>query len=432
MPESAAAPAPPSTPATAPAPALGRAGSQPSQQNTPRISAPAKDTSDAFAQLDALAAEETGTPDLEAPASAGGKAPVKAKDDPEPTAKPGDKAKPDEIELKPGEFPTEDQAVKMRAGQLSRHYKELKKAFSELQQKQQNLNIQDHPEYKKLSDSFKSVEEKAKAAEDELKFSNFERSSEYKDQYWKPYADAFTAARNKISQLKVISRVDAESGEVVQESRQATPDDFDRIVATPNDEEAAELAEKLFGNTKASLAMINREKVLELNAAKESAKERFRKDGGEREKTRSEQAQRQQAEVAKIFQTERDTAIEKYPQWFKPVEGDAKGNQYLEQGMALADSAFTGQRLNAEGRAEKIPAQELAKIHSAVRNKAAAFDRLVFNNNQAKAKIKALEAKLAGFQGSEPGPGNGKGKGEPQLTLSQSIDDQLMKRADRR
>jgi hypothetical protein len=53
----------------------------------------------------------------------------------------------------------------------------------------------------------------------------------------------------------------------------------------------------------------------------------------------------------------------------------------------------------------RLPPGELTLLHSAIRNRAAAYDRLVARLNQREAEKKELQAKLDGFEKSEPGRG---------------------------
>jgi uncharacterized sporulation protein YeaH/YhbH (DUF444 family) len=179
------------------------------------------------------------------------------------------------------------------------------------------------------------------------------------------------------------------------------------------------MANDLFG-TKAALVLYHRERVQELNGARLKAIEDYRKQGSEREKQASEAASRTQAEQRDIFHSDVQNAKAKYPDLFAPVEGDATGNTLLEQGEALTDLAF--QTLAKED-VVKLPksvqeklakgqfdAKEMARVHAAIRTKAAAFDRTVHQLRAAKKQIDDLKAQLAEFQASAPEAGQGGGR----------------------
>lgn len=260
--------------------------------------------------------------------------------------------------------------------------------------------VKDDPEKKTLSERLEAREKRLAELEQELRYSAYERSEEYKDKYEQPFLNAYTAARSKIASLKVRDgRTVDHDGNVVSEGtwRQGTPEDFDTLMRISDDETAADYAEKVFGN-KASIALFHRERAQELNRQRLTAIDDYRKKGSEREKTTLEQQKEQQTKlqetINKVWETENKTAQEKYPQWFKPEEGDEKGNTLLENGFRLADLAFSGNG--------KLPPQEMAKLHSAIRNKAGGFDRLAYKLSLATKELKDLKAKLAEYEQSEP------------------------------
>jgi len=183
--------------------------------------------------------------------------------------------------------------------------------------------------------------------------------------------------------------------------RQALPEDFDRIARVMDDDAAADTATELFGN-KAPVVLYHRERVQELNEARQKAIEDYKKLGGEREKQWREQSAREREAIGKLWQQVNVEAVEKYPKWFKPSEGDDEGNRLLEEGFKLADAAFSENGgMNPEQR---------VRLHSAIRNRAAGFSRVVHQNKQLAVKVKELEKALEAYKTSEPGAGDGGGK----------------------
>lgn len=311
-------------------------------------------------------------------------------------------------------FPTIEAARTMKSGELGRHYKnvklELQKTKSELT-KLKAKSSEANPEVGKLTETVKQYEERMKAQEETLRYVNFEQSDEYKMQYWEPYSTAFQSGRDLVTELRVREVKDSVTDEVTQQKRMATAEDFDRLVMMDNTADASDLAEQMFGAVQAAEVMRERRKVRELNAAKEQAKDKYKKEGGEIFKKRQEAAQAQQREVEQVYAQEIKKAAEKYPQWFAPVDGDEAGNKALEKGIAFADSAFSGKVVNADGTERALAPKELAERHAVMRNKAAGFDRLALQLKQANQAKTELEAKLKEFQESEPKAGDGAGKG---------------------
>ncbi len=375
-----AAPAAPaaSTPAAAPSAAPATSGKP--------VSRPANNMADAYAQLDAMGAE----PD--APA-----APPKPEDSPDPQDTPGD----DTPATDPNQR-QEQQPRPMKAAELKQNYERLKSEMTKREARIAELETKlktpaEDPERKRVEERLTAAEKRATELDEELRFSNYERSTEYKEKYEAPFHNAYQQGRNKAASLKV---TDIETGQ----ARQGTAADFDAIARMTDDDAAAELANTLFGN-KSAMVLFHRERVQELNGARVQALDEFRKNGGEREKQRAEMRTKQQTELATAFSTASREGVEKYPQWLKPVEGDTKGAEILANGMRLADIAFGTQPTDANGSPITISATDRAKLHAAIRNKAGGFDHVVHLLNQQKALNKELKTKLKQFESSEPGAG---------------------------
>lgn len=251
--------------------------------------------------------------------------------------------------------------------------------------------------------------------ESELKFSNYERSEEFKTQYYEPFVNAYGAGRSKVASLNIL---DPETGT----QRKGTPEDFDFIMQIGDDDAAAEKAQEMFG-AKAPIVMYHRERVSELNDAKVKASEKYRKEGNERETQREESMRKGREEVAQTFNKAVLEGIEKYPKLFKAIEGDEKGSKILEEGFLNADIAFGTQSKDADGNPIRMDAKTRAAKHAAIRNMAGAFPYVVHLMKQAQAKAKELETKLAEFDKSQPGQGSGgRGKGAPNLTPMQQAE----------
>ena len=114
---------------------------------------------------------------------------------------------------------------------------------------------------------------------------------------------------------------------------------------------------------------------------------------------------------------------------FTPVDGDQEGNQRLAKGFELADRAFSENPLNAKDGEER---KAIVARHAAVRNRAAAFGRLVLMNTKAEARIAELTSELAKYKGSEPPAGGAtpapKTNGQPTSAMGRMMSE-LEKRA---
>lgn len=411
----------PSAPSRRASPAPGDrtsgAGKPPAVTSKP-VSQPAKNLDDAYAQLDrAASAGEDETP--ETPPT-----------QPTPGAQPGDPGDADEVpETLPAD-PGKGTQPPVKAGTLRQLKDAAEKKLVEAQARIKELETasatpKDDPEKKQLGETLAQREKRLQELEDELRFTNYERSTDYKDKYEKPFLDAYEAGRRKVESFKLTNAEGVE--------RPGTAQDFDAFMRITDDNDAAEKAVELFGN-KAPLIMYHREQALALNNSRLRAIEDYRQQGGEREKARVDARAKQQGELATLWDTEVKTAFEnpKYSSWFKARDGDAEGAELLERGAAFADEAFGKPPKDASGKAVQRSPQELARMHAVVRNKAAAFDYQIHRNQILQKENRAMKKKLAEFESSVPGAANGKGKAGPGLTGWAAIDAELGKRADRR
>lgn len=369
--------------------ALPPPSSQPSAPSDTRPSDMAKPFHNAFEDLDKML-EAKETPKLTLKKALARKPQDQSKEAPkepqEPEAKDSNetplKSKSDDIQNRqPKELRTAYEALKAKT-------KTLETELAHLRAEKSKPPSED-PEKKTLSERVQQYERRLKELDEELKYAAYERSPEYQERYEKPFIDAYQTGRDKTARL----RLTAEDGTV----RQATVEDFDRIVRIPDDDQAADLAAQLFG-TKASMVMYHRERVQELNAARYRATEEFRRTGSERFKKASEEATARQTKMRELWEQENKTAQEKYPQWFKPWGDDEEGDKLLAQGYHLADLAFSDQLAQE-------PVEKQIAVHTALRNRAAAFGRLAHLNRRLTEKVAHLEEELAQYNNSEPSEG---------------------------
>jgi hypothetical protein len=195
----------------------------------------------------------------------------------------------------------------------------------------------------------------------------------------------------------------------------------------PDNEQAATMAQEMFGQN-AFYVLAQRRDIHRLHAQRVKAIEDFRTNMTEREKQHLEQAQKQQkeqeaqrTEAQVLFKKLNTEAAKQYPEFFGPIEGDDEGNALLEKGYKDADLMFSGAR--------DLPLERRVRLHSAIRNRAAAFGRLVHRIKTKDAEIEALKAELEEIRGSEPGAGQeGRTDAKPrQLTADEEIEAAAMR-----
>lgn len=277
--------------------------------------------------------------------------------------------------------------------------KEKEHAIAELEKKLQegkNAGIPEE-ERKAISERIEKAEKRAKELEDEIRFVNYEKSQEFQTKYQEPYQKAWS---NATAELAEITLTDPNT----QQVRVATPEDLLTLVNLPLGK-AREIADSVFGNF-ADDVMAHRKEIRNLFQARQSALEEARKTGAEREKKLAEETTKAMSErstaVKQAWEKANQDAIahEKYGKHFVPVEGDQEGNQRLAKGFELVDRAFTENPLDPNLTSDQR--SSVIKRHAAVRNRAAAFGRLVYRNEQLESKLAELQKELEGFKSSEP------------------------------
>ena len=371
MPDQAVAEAPASAPVAAPAAA-------PAAAPLPMM--------DAFDQLDKWAKPPSTEPAAPQPTQRD-KANAKFKVAPDEVAKPAAEVPkaPEAPEAKPAETPAAK--VKKPADFMREKMEKLEKEVNEWKAKA--TQPQEDPEKKTLSERLAEREKKLADYESEMRFKDYSKSAEYKEKYEQPFFNAYGDGQKRATALKVN---DLETGEV----RAGTAADFDALMRIEDDAAAGEFAENIFGKA-ASSVLYQRNKIVELASASKNALAEYRAKGSEREKQMQEQQLERSKKLGATWNELNKQAAEIYPQYFKPVEGDKEHNDLLEKGYQLADSAFAG----------NLPPEEAVKVHSAVRNRAAAFGPLTRQLSNAQSRIAELTKELEAFKASEPTAGEG-------------------------
>jgi chemotaxis protein histidine kinase CheA len=403
MPEEATPTIAAPTPATDAVPVpTAPAAPKPVQQTPPKAELkanPEKDLDDFFAQVH----NEKKTP--EKPAE-------KPQEQPETTEAPAEPAEDEEV----SKFTT--------AKNLREAYTKLKKEHAaklkEFEEFQKRPAAED-PEKPKLLETLSAREARLKELEDQVKYHDYTKSSEYLEKYDRPYKEAWQYATQTATDLSV-----KRDG---TEPRKVSAEEFARIVNMRSEDDALEAAHSLFdgdklGAAKAARIMEQREKILTHYRAAENAKSEFAKnvEARERELSTKQIAEREaQAKAAKqqseTFQKLNGEAKQKYPQWFSKIEGDDQINKSLESGERMANFLFSNQ--------QDVDSETRVRMHSAAYMKIAGFDRLAIENGRLKAQAEKLQKALDGYKNSGPGNATGKGGDKPVKVGGRTLADAL-------
>lgn len=325
--------------------------------------------------------------------------------------------KPDEAAAKPVEAakPVQDTKPKKPADFLREELDKTKKERDTLKAEvaKAKPNIAEAPEYKSLQERHEKLVKEHSKLQDDLRFTAYERSPEFKDKFETPFNEAYAHGRSAVATLKV-------NDPATGEPRPGKPEDFDAIMSLP-EEQALELIDSLFGSgARAQKVTLARERVLERFSARKSALEEAGKNLGEREKQTNEFYTALNGEVSKLWEkhTKAETIPEKHKQHLTPADGDAIEQQKLERGYQQVDRTA---KENARD-PNLTPEQREAIVGraAAMRNRAAAYPLLVHRITTKDARIAELEAELKAYKESEPGEGDGKsaaGDGEAALPM---------------
>lgn len=237
--------------------------------------------------------------------------------------------------------------------------------------------------------------------EDEMRYVNYEQSTEFQEKYHQPYIRKFNDIMGRLSGVSIKD----ESGQ----ARKVTPEDVLAVVSAPLDE-AYNIAEQKFGRA-ADWVVQRGEELRSLWSERDAALTDAKTKGAERWKQQAEMSQKQTREV-KDFVSKTWNSVnegikkdERWSVYFQPVEGDQEGNQSLAKGYAMVDRAFS-ENPEANGLTNEQRA-DIIRRHAAVRNRAAAAGRLIKWNQKLQTQIDELTAQLKSYKESSPPSGGG-------------------------
>lgn len=262
---------------------------------------------------------------------------------------------------------------------------------------------------KKLQEELKLTKGQAERLEQIVKFKDYQQSSEFQEKYWKPYQSAWTRALSELSEIPVTDS----SGQ----ARQMKAEDLMNIVNMPL-AQARQVAEAAFGPF-AGDVMTHRKEIRTLFDQQAAALKEAEKNGVEHSKKMQDQFKEAMTKLTTHVNETYKAANEaiasdpKYGPLLKAEDTDAEAKGLLEKGFAFADKALAESPMNPNLSPEQRA--DIIRRHAALRNRAAAFPRLMRDRSQHLAKIAELEKELQQYKGSTPPTG-----GEPRGTASPS------------
>ena len=344
--------------------------------------------------------EPTPTP-TPAPATVAEKPKLPFDDDfPAPVEKP--KPQP-QAAKKAVEIPEEQKSA--RGGTLKEfreNYETTKKERDELASKLKALETAreegTRAEIKKATEEYEkkvsALEAKYNEVETRLKFTDYTRSTEYKDKFEKPLQSAWQEAIADISG----ATIELEDGS----ERQASHQDIQALLHLPAIA-AAKRATELFGAA-APAVLQHRNSILSIMKARDGAVREYQEKGAEREREMSAKASQQMERVYGVFnETIRNYESADAGLYGRPEDPDAQ--KFWDAGDRLIALAVKRQGLDSS-----LPEEEqsavLTKAQAAVAARARAFGPLRHRVMKLESELEELRGKHAKLSKSEPGQGS--------------------------
>jgi hypothetical protein len=170
---------------------------------------------------------------------------------------------------------------------------------------------------------------------------------------------------------------------------------------------ATKYAQELFGES-AGTIMMHRSRVREAWRKAQAGAEEAKAAAIEHDKRTRAQQEEHVGKLKQAYSTGIDEIRTKFPEWFSPDESDPEGNKLLTDGERLADIAFLGD--------PNLGPEQVVRVQSDVRNRAAAFGRMVHRNNKLQARVAELEKELEDYKAGQPGTGKPAGETPAQDT----------------
>jgi len=227
----------------------------------------------------------------------------------------------------------------------------------------------------------------------EMRFTRYESSSEFKNNYQKPIQAAWALAERDLDGVRVMTSDGND--------RAATLDDIAGLLQLPASQ-ARRQAAAMFGED-AQIVMGHRDRLREKIDSMNSARAEWREKGSKMQAEMQEAQTRQQ----KDFHDRIDYKMKELSDIAPEIFGDPKDNpeesSLVQKASDLVDVAM-GRKGFKDGTPPEEQARGRADAIALVAARAKHFGRLVYQVNSLKEKLAAAEEKLKGYESSEPTP----------------------------
>lgn len=370
---------------------------------------------DAFADLDKYASQLPPPDEAPPPTKQQPKSQPKAEIQPEPqeTEPEPQETTPEVPEEQPSKEPEPEPEVKTEAKDQTEHESdefpekpknipELRKAYTGVRKQfrlaQQEIgklktqldtvtkSLPKPVDTKPFEERISGLQKQIEDYETKLSFYDYKESKEFKEKHEEPWKRAWQRAERASSEI-VVQREDGTTF-------RPTFEDFQRLVYMSRSE-ARKLATELYGED-ATMMMAHRDKIKELAEEQDYDLKTHQQKAKEFVQKNAEESKQAQQARSKAFNERIAAHVQKYPQWFKPVEGDTEGNALLEKGISLVNRLFSN--------GQKLTPEEALRLNADVYTRAAAFGRVVFQAHKLQQELAQVKKALAQYEKSTPKP----------------------------
>lgn len=313
-----------------------------------------------------------------------------------------DESKPDEPPKPVAEKPEKPVPIP----ELRKNYDKLKAEHAALKaefEKASKSKIDDSSEkawQEKVSAYEKRIEaerQRVKELDDIVKQSAYEQSEEYKKTYIQPIVTAVKTGQQAVIGM---TYTDAQG-----ENRPAVAEDFNEVLSATDFSRARAIAKARFPDDVGEVMSLWKD-VKGRVETKDEALSKWKEEAGQREQVKMEQDKALSEKRNTVWTTANKAAQEKYPDLFKPIEGDEAGNQALEKGFQRAAAVFNGGKMPDEkGNEITLSDDDMVLLHSEAYLKIAGFNRLANAKRALQKEVETLKAELAQYKSSTPKSG---------------------------
>lgn len=269
--------------------------------------------------------------------------------------------------------------------ELRRVLKERDDLTKEATELRSRVKTGEDPEKKALVEQTTALRNRLNEVEQELKYVDYTKSTEFKDKFEKPFRDGLADTYEEIKEYWV---------QTADGERPATPTDFDKVLEAPP-QDVRKTAKELFGES-AEDVLAMRRKLVDLRKNADREAKRYREEAAERDKRKVTEETETRMKAQQLWKQANDEIVRRYPDFFGEVEGDDELNQARRESYAVIDS---------QNRPD-IKLEDKIALNAAIRHRAAAFKTMLIKNNRLKARVTELEEALKAYEASEPGEGS--------------------------